>query len=134
MLLVIDMLNDFLDRWSHDDRARLVQGIQSLVTIFRLRGYPVVWVRQEFKADLSDAFPEMRHKNIKITIEGTEGAKIISELVPISEDRHIIKKRYSAFFGAGLDRLITSLGVDTMALRRALSPEFPAAAIVDFIP
>jgi maleamate amidohydrolase len=116
MLLVIDMLNDFLDRWSHDDRARLVQGIQSLVTIFRLKNYPVVWVRQEFKADLSDAFPEMRHKNIKITIEGTEGAKIISELVPISEDRHVIKKRYSAFFGTELDRLIASLGVDTMVL------------------
>ncbi len=116
MLLVIDMLNDFLDRWSNDDRARLVEGVQSLIAMFRLNGYPVVWVRQEFKADLSDALPEMRHKNIKVTIEGSEGAKIISELVPASEDRHVIKKRYSAFFGTELDRLIASLGIDTVVL------------------
>jgi maleamate amidohydrolase len=116
MLLIIDMLNDLLDRWSLADRATLVRGIQSLADIFYSEGCPVVWVRQEFKADLSDAFKEMRRENIKITIEGTVGAKIISELVPRSEDHHVIKKRYSAFFGTNLDQLVASLGIDTIVL------------------
>jgi maleamate amidohydrolase len=116
MLLIIDMLNDFLDRWSLADRATLVGGIEALTDIFRSEGYPIVWVRQEFKADLSDAFQEMRRENIKITIEGTKGAKIIPELVPRAEDRHVLKKRYSAFFGTNLDKLVASLGVDTVVL------------------
>lgn len=116
VLLIIDMLNDLLGRWSAEDRARLAQDVQSLANVFHCKRFPVVWVRQEFKSDLSDAFVEMRRKNIKITIEGTEGAKIISEFSPRSEDRHVIKKRYSAFFGTELDALITSLGVDTVVL------------------
>jgi nicotinamidase-related amidase len=116
MLLIIDMLNDLLDRWSLIDRAMLIRGIQSLADIFYSEGHPVVWVRQEFRADLSDAFKEMRRDNIKITIEGTAGAKIISELVPRSEDHHVIKKRYSAFFETNLDKLVASLGIDTIVL------------------
>jgi maleamate amidohydrolase len=58
----------------------------------------------------------MRRRNIKITIEGTEGANIIPELVPRSTEPHVIKKRYSAFFGTKLDGLIASLGIDTVVL------------------
>lgn len=32
----------------------------------RQRGCPIVWVRQEFEPDLSDAFQEMRTKDIRI--------------------------------------------------------------------
>jgi maleamate amidohydrolase len=58
MLLIIDILNDFLDRWSVDDRAMLIRGVRSLVDVFRAKRYPILWVRQEFKAALSDAFHE----------------------------------------------------------------------------
>jgi nicotinamidase-related amidase len=58
----------------------------------------------------------MRRKDLRITIEGTPGAKIIAELVPNSGDHHVIKKRYSAFFGTNLDQLIAAHGVDTLVL------------------
>jgi nicotinamidase-related amidase len=67
MLLIIDMLNDFLDDWSTTDRASLVEGVRSLTEMFRAARQPIVWVRQEFEPDLSDAFQEMRRKNIRIT-------------------------------------------------------------------
>jgi maleamate amidohydrolase len=116
MLLIIDMLNDFLDRWSGGDRAMLVRGVRSLLDLFRPKRYPIVWVRQEFKVDLSDAFLEMRRKDLRITIAGTPGAKIVAELIPSSDDHHVIKKRYSAFFGTNLDQLIAAHGVDTLVL------------------
>ena len=99
MLLVIDMLNNLLGNWSIADRTSLVQGLQRLTETFRAAKKPIVWVRQEFERDLSDALQEIRRKKIRITITGTDGAKIIPELTPRSQDHHVIKKRYSAFFG-----------------------------------
>jgi nicotinamidase-related amidase len=116
MLLVIDMLVDFLDRWPVGERVALVAAIQRLVDAFRARGDPVVWVRQEFAPDLSDAFREMRRDNIRITIAGTPGARIVPELTPGADDLHIVKKRYSAFFGTPLDEIVRTGGVDTLVL------------------
>jgi maleamate amidohydrolase len=116
VLLVIDILVDFLDRWSEADRAKLVASVRSVVELFRAMGLPVVWVRQEFEPDLSDAFLEMRRENISITIKGTPGCRIIPELVPLADETQIIKKRFSAFFGTPLDRLLVTLGADTVVL------------------
>jgi nicotinamidase-related amidase len=102
MLLIIDMLVDFLDRWPESERAPLVAAIGALADIFRAAGHPVVWVRQELAPDLSDAFLEMRRDNIRVTIKGTDGSRIIPQLVPAPDDPQVVKKRYSAFFGTGL--------------------------------
>lgn len=75
----------------------------------RQRDYPVIWVRQEFEPDLRDAFPEMISKNIRITIRGTDGCQIVSNLDVISSDAVVVKKRYSAFFGTGLDQTLLGL-------------------------
>jgi nicotinamidase-related amidase len=116
MLLVIDMLVDFLDRWPVGERMALVAAISALVDAFRAAGHPVAWVRQEFAPDLSDAFREMRRDNIRVTIAGTPGSEIIPELAPRPDDLHVIKKRYSAFFGTQLDEIIGARGVDTLVL------------------
>ena len=44
-LLVIDLLNDYLDRWPEADRRRLIAKTNSLVSEFRAHGRPVIWVR-----------------------------------------------------------------------------------------
>jgi nicotinamidase-related amidase len=115
-LLIIDMLVDFLDPWPQADRARLVATIQSLAQAFHAAGRPIIWVRQELEPDLSDASLEMRRKNIRITIKGTQGCKIVPELTPHPDDLHVIKTRYSAFFGTQLDKLILASAVDTVVL------------------
>jgi nicotinamidase-related amidase len=116
MLLVIDMLVDFLDRWPPAERATLVAAIGALADAFRAAGHPVVWVRQEFAPDLADAFLEMRRDNIRITIAGTPGSRIIPELAPGPDDLHVVKKRYSAFFGTPLDEIVREKSVDTLVL------------------
>jgi hypothetical protein len=68
-LLIIDMLVDFLDRWPAADRAALVAAIRALADGFHAANYPIVWVRQEFAPDLSDAFREMQRDNIRVAIK-----------------------------------------------------------------
>ena len=49
MLLVIDVLVDFLDPWPEIDRVKVVKAIGSLVQACRTDGHPIAWVRQEFE-------------------------------------------------------------------------------------
>jgi nicotinamidase-related amidase len=111
-LIVIDLLNDFLQSWAPHARERLVRSTNSLVAMMRSRQRPVIWVRQEFRQDLSDAFPEMRKKGIRVTIEGTRGCQIAAELAVDPCDTVLVKKRYSAFYGTTLDRVLANLRPD----------------------
>jgi nicotinamidase-related amidase len=115
-LLIIDMLVDFLAAWPEADRAQLVDAIRTLVKGCRAAGRPIIWVRQEFEPDLSDAFRDMRRRSIRFTIKGTQGCKIIPELAPLPDDPLVIKKRYSAFFGTQLDQLLSCQATDSLVL------------------
>jgi nicotinamidase-related amidase len=114
--IVIDMLNEFLDRWPAADRARLLRSTLELLSLLRSRQVPVLWVRQEFEADLSDALLEVRQKGIRSTIRGTPGCEIVPELKPADGERVLVKKRYSAFFGTDLDQVLAELQPDALIL------------------
>jgi nicotinamidase-related amidase len=116
VLIVIDMLNDFLDSWELEQRRKLVQSINELASLLRGTSHPVIWVRQEFEADLRDAFAEMRAKDIHVTIKGTPGCQIVPELAVAPLDRVIVKKRYSAFYGTELDEILAALAPDAVIL------------------
>jgi nicotinamidase-related amidase len=116
VLIVIDMLHDFLDAWAPAWRKPLVEAVNDLVATMRDFHLPIIWVRQEFESDLSDAFSEMRAKGIYVTIKGTRGCQILDELAVESQDRIIVKKRYSAFFGTNLDEVLAELAPDAIIL------------------
>jgi len=86
VLIVIDMLNDYLDKWEASRKQELVQSINELILLMRQFGHSIIWVRQEFESDLRDAFPEMKRKGIRITIKETEGCKISSDLAIASSN------------------------------------------------
>jgi len=115
-LIVIDMVNDFLQTWAPASKQRLVHATNELVAILQSRKRPVIWVRQEFRSDLKDAFPEMRAKGIRITIQGTPGCQIASDLAVDPSDTVLIKKRYSAFYGTTLDQVLADLRPDGLIL------------------
>jgi nicotinamidase-related amidase len=116
-LLVIDMLEDFFsDDPLAERRAELARSINELVRAFREHGSPVVWVRQEFSPDLNDAFLDMRRRNVRVTIAGTEGAEILPELDRADRDAVVVKKRYSAFFGTPLEDLLRDIGTDLLVV------------------
>lgn len=116
VLIVIDMLNDFLCEWESARRQKLVQSTNDLVTTMRTLSYPVIWIRQEFEPDLRDAFPEMREKQIHITIKGTEGCQFAPDLATDPADLVLVKKRYSAFYGTPLEETLARLNADAIIL------------------
>ena len=130
--LVIDMQVDF---FAHERlaqrRAALVESINELVAISRASGAPVIWVKQEFAADLSDALPEVRRKNIRIVIAGTPGAAILPELDVRPSDIQVIKKRYSAFHGTDLDRLLETLCCDRLIVAGVNSHACVRTTVID---
>ena len=112
-LLVVDMLEDFFQKGPlKAKRDELAQNINTLTSAARELSIPVIWIRQEFRYDLQDAFLVMRKQNIRITIADTEGCRILHELKRAPGDHEIIKKRYSAFFETGLDALLEELKVN----------------------
>jgi nicotinamidase-related amidase len=116
VLIVIDVLNDLLRSWTPASRQRLVRSINELIGLIRANRHEVIWVRQEFRPDLRDAFPEMRAKGLRVTIQGTSGCQIDSDLAIAASDLVIVKKRYSAFFGTTLDQALTQLKPDGLIL------------------
>jgi nicotinamidase-related amidase len=116
-VLVIDMLEDFFREGPLAAiRKELTERINTLTSRARSAGVPVIWVRQEFREDLADAFLAMRKKNIKVTIAGTRGCEILAELNRAAGDHEIVKKRYSAFYGTELDGLLSELNVTELVL------------------
>ncbi|MDI6835850.1 MAG: isochorismatase family cysteine hydrolase [Rhizobiaceae bacterium] len=115
-LLAIDLLNDFLDHWDYEKVEALINNTNRLAAAFRERQCHVIWVRQEFRPDLSDAFLEMRDRKVSICIEGTRGADLHPHLDCRSDDSVIVKKRYSAFFRTGLDELLSQRGVGEITI------------------
>lgn len=116
-LILIDMVNDFLRTFEPTARERLLRSTNELIGIMRSCRRPVIWVRQQFRADLSDAFLEMRRKGISVTIEGTPGCEIAAELeVDRAADTVLVKKRYSAFHGTTLDELLAAFAPDGLII------------------
>lgn len=114
--LIIDAQNDYLDPWDRHKVTRLVSRINEVVAAFRECGLPIVWIKTEFRADLTDAFLEMRDRNISMVIEGGRGADFHSELDWQPCDKTIIKKRYSAFFRSELDTYLVERGIEKLAI------------------
>jgi nicotinamidase-related amidase len=117
-LIIVDMLQDFfVSGRLQEHRQNLVDSTNILTAYARKNSIPVIWVRQEFKADLSDAFRGMKEGHIKrVTVAGTEGANLLPELLTAPSDYEIIKKRYSAFYGTLLDKLLAELGSELLII------------------
>ncbi|MGL4231371.1 MAG: cysteine hydrolase family protein [Casimicrobium sp.] len=116
-VFIIDMLNDcFGHAELQRRRASLCSSINELTDFARANGFPVIWVRQEFEPDLSDAMLDMKRENIHMFIKGTKGPLILDELTRSDSDFEIVKKRYSMFFGTDLDALIQPLEIDHVVL------------------
>ena len=65
----------------------------------------------------------MKAKGIRITIKGTVGCEITSELAIAPTDPVVIKKRYSAF-GTQLDQMLHRLAPDVLILAGLTIPAF----------
>ena len=116
-ILLIDLLEEyFQDGRLKANRSTLISHINALTSVGRASHLPIIWVRQAFKADLSDAFVGMRKTQAAVTIENTPGSQLLNELERDPTDLEVVKKRYSAFFHTNLDELLQTLAADLLII------------------
>lgn len=111
-LLVVDMLNDFLDEkgtlYCGEEAREIIPNVVDAVRRAREQGALIVWIRDAHKPDDREFSLFGPH-----CVRGTWGADIIPELAGEKrpEDVVIEKSRYSAFFGTDLDGVLHERGV-----------------------
>ena len=113
-LLVIDMLNDFLDKdgaLSIGDSKNIIENVFLRIKQNRLDGNKIIYIMDRHLPQ--DAEFEMFPTHC---LAGDKGAEIVDELAPRDEDFQIFKRRYSAFFGTDLDLTLRELGVSELEL------------------
>ena len=104
-LIVIDMLNDFLDPqgslYLGPQAREIIPFISQKIAEFRSRGWVVIFVCDAHAADDPEfgAFPAH-------AVKGSWGAGIIPELTPAPGDYRVEKTRYSAFAYTNLDDIL----------------------------
>ena len=112
-LIIVDMINEFVNgRLGSDNVRSIVDNVKSLLTTARNNGTPVFFLTDSHH-------PEDRELKIwgPHAIDGTSESKIISELMPDSENpnEHIVKKNdYSAFFDDEFVTLLNTKEIDTL--------------------
>lgn len=114
-LLVIDMLNDFIDEngalYVGAAGRRIIKTIKERINAARKAGDQVIFVCDRHAPD--DAEFNMFPPHCCV---GEKGAEIIPELTPQPGERVIPKRRYSAFFGTDLDLTLREGGVNELEI------------------
>ncbi len=115
--VIVDMQEDFfLHERLKANRDLLTKNINELASLTRSSNSLLIWVRQEYSPDLSDAPANVRENGIRIVISGTSGADFLKELEIHKEDATFVKKRYSAFFGTELHNFLSNKGIRNIVL------------------
>ena len=111
-VLVVDMLNDFLEDGGAMVLAEgrtLYDAIGRLLDAARSRRMPVIWV-----CDEHPPFDREFDKRVRHCIEGSWGARIVDALPAEDGEYRVPKRRYSGFFGTDLDLRLRELGIRTV--------------------
>ncbi len=113
-LIIVDMLEDFVDGALANPRARnIVEPLRRLLAHAREAGWVVVFSNDAHRQD----DPELRVWGPH-AMEGSPGARVIQALTPNPGPREIVspKRVYGAFDFTGLDDRLKALGVDEVVV------------------
>jgi len=110
VLIVVDMINDFVTGKLGSDHARkIVPNISTLIKKAKKQGIPVIYLRDAHTLDDKELGIWGEH-----AMKGSTGSEIIPELKPEKNDIVIEKKWYSAFVDTQLPNILKRLGIDTI--------------------
>src|SRR5659263_441193 len=110
VLIVVDMINDFVTGKLGSDRARkIVPYISTLIKKAKKQGIPVIYLRDAHTPDDKELGIWGEH-----AMKGSQGSEIIPDLKPEKNDIVIEKKWYSAFVDTQLPDILKRLGADTI--------------------
>lgn len=118
-LLIIDMLNDFIEEGGSlvvPGAKRIVPRLREILEAARSQGVPVIYVADRHRPDDREFSYWPPH-----AVAGTWGSEVIQELAPAPGDYIVPKRRYSAFFGTDLDNYLRELEVRKLYLAGVLT-------------
>ncbi|MBU1672095.1 MAG: cysteine hydrolase [Actinobacteria bacterium] len=113
-LLIADMIYDFVDpegKLYVPGIERIIEPIATLIEEARASRIPVIYLDDAHDVDDAEFAQWPPH-----AIQGTPGAQVIDRLAPAEGDHVLEKKRYSAFYGTGLEELLERLGVEHLVV------------------
>ena len=105
-LIIVDMLNDFIDEkgalYCGPGARAIVPFIQERLAAHRKAGSLVVFLQDAHAEDdlEFEKFP-------KHCVAGTWGSQIIDALAPEQDEKVLPKTRYSGFYGTPLEKILT---------------------------
>ena len=137
-LLIIDMQNDFVLEGKPLRVAgaqAVIPKIQTVLTEFRKWSLPVFHVLRVHRPDGSDV--EINRKELfaraPFAVEGTKGAAVIDEIIPLKGEYVLTKTRMSAFIGTELDLILRTLGISTLFICGIQTPNCIRTTVFDGI-
>ncbi len=113
-LLVIDMLNDFIDKKGAlfiGNTEEIMKNVSSRLQKWQAQGDPIIYIMDRHLP--GDAEFKMFPPHC---LCGEWGSRVIESLAPREKDFQIYKRRYSAFYGTDLDLTLRELGVTELEL------------------
>jgi nicotinamidase/pyrazinamidase len=111
VLLVIDMLNDFMDPagalYCGDEARKIIPAVKALIADFIDENQPVIYLRDAHSEDDKEFAVFSRH-----AVKNTWGSQIIPELEPPAGSVVVDKTRFSGFYGNRLGEILAAEGPD----------------------
>ncbi|MCC5973009.1 MAG: cysteine hydrolase [Rubellimicrobium sp.] len=111
-VVVVDMINEFCKpggKMVLPGYERLVGPQLAVIQEARKADVPVVWVHDVHRANVRQDREWL--KRTPHGLENTWAIEIIEDLGARPDEIHVVKRRYSAFFGTDLDLTLKDLGV-----------------------
>jgi nicotinamidase-related amidase len=115
--LVIDVQNDFC---RDQPRKEMIPRISRLLGPARTAGVKLIFIQNTvLPGGLSDSSSDLSRRrklgiNTDVTVDGTSGHRIVTELQPLDREPVIRKHRLSALTGTTLDTVLRSQNIQTI--------------------
>lgn len=101
--------------------AQRVERCVQMLGAARDRGIPVIFLQERHSRTLADFGRELDGQESVHCVEDDSDTALVSALTPQPDEYHVIKRRYSAFFGTDLEILLKGLNARTLVLCGALT-------------
>lgn len=101
--------------------AQRVERSVAMLTAAREAGIPVIFLQERHSRTLADFGRELDGQEAVHCVEDDPDTELVPVMTPLPDEYHVIKRRYSAFFGTDLEILLKGLRAETIVLCGALT-------------
>lgn len=95
---------------------QIIHPAKKIVAAARENGVPVVFFQEVHRRSMIDFGRELDGDEGVHCLEGEDATALHPELLPLPDEPHIVKRRYSCFFGTELEIVLKGLKAETLVL------------------